>query len=77
MYTLLQALEADAPLLSVHRLDACTEGLVVLGRSAAFVSAFNKLQLEGGVQKYYRALTLRPPPTGLDYSFTFPGIQVS
>ena len=58
-------MDLDSRLLSVHRLDTCTEGLVVLGRSAAFVSAFNKLQLQGGVQKYYRALTLRPPPTGL------------
>lgn len=63
---LVQALELPEPLLSVHRLDTCTEGLVVLGRTAAFVSAFNKLlQSEGAVQKYYRTLTLRPPPQGL------------
>ena len=75
MNVLLQALDADAPLLSVHRLDACTEGLVVLGRSAAFVSAFNKLQLEGSVQKYYRALTLRPPPIGPSCCHTSSDIQ--
>ena len=38
---------------------------MVLGRSGAFVSAFNKLlQQEAAVQKYYRALTRRPPPVG-------------
>lgn len=38
---------------------------MVLGRTAAFVSAFNRLQLEGAVQKFYRALTLGLPPTGV------------
>jgi 23S rRNA-/tRNA-specific pseudouridylate synthase len=52
------------PLLATHRLDTCTEGLVVLGRTAAFVSAFNRLQLAGAVQKFYRALTLGLPPQG-------------
>ena len=41
---------------------------MVLGRSGAFVSAFNKLlQQEGAVQKYYRALTRRPPPIGVPH----------
>ena len=61
----LQALKLSQPLLATHRLDHCTEGLVVLGRSGAFVSAFNKLlQQDGAVQKYYRALTKQPPPIG-------------
>ena len=64
----LQALKLSQPLLATHRLDHCTEGLVVLGRSGAFVSAFNKLlQQEGAVQKYYRALTRRPPPVGVPH----------
>ena len=54
-----------APLLSIHRLDACTEGLVVLGRSRPFVAAFNRVSQEPGrVQKHYRTLTLQPPPLG-------------
>ena len=61
----MQALKLAESLLATHRLDTCTEGLVVLGRTAAFVSAFNRLQLEGAVQKFYRALTLGPPPTGV------------
>ncbi len=60
-----QAMGETSPLLSTHRLDTCTEGLVVLGRRREFVAAFNELlRLPGAVQKYYRALTKSPPPTG-------------
>ena len=60
-----QALDEASPLLSTHRLDTCTEGLVVLGRKCIFVAAFNKLLGQpGALQKYYRALTKQAPPTG-------------
>lgn len=60
-----QALGETCPLLSTHRLDTCTEGLVVLGRKREFVAAFNKLLGQpGALKKYYRALTKEPPPTG-------------
>ena len=60
-----QALGEAAPLLSVHRLDACTEGLVVLGRSRGFVAAFNRAMLDPGrVQKHYKALSTARPPLG-------------
>jgi hypothetical protein len=38
-----QALGLPEPLRVTHRLDQCTEGLLVLGRSRAFVAAFNAL----------------------------------
>lgn len=61
----LQALQCKQPLLITHRLDACTEGLLVVGRSLAFVQHFNKLLQEpGAVRKYYKALTQQPPPLG-------------
>lgn len=61
----LQALQCEQPLLITHRLDACTEGLLVVGRTLAFVQHFNKLlQQPGAVRKYYKALTQRPPPLG-------------
>ena len=37
------ALGHPQPLRITHRLDQCTEGLLVLGRSKAFVAAFNEL----------------------------------
>lgn len=37
----------------------------MLGRISNFVAAFNELLRQpGAVQKYYRALTMAPPPTG-------------
>ena len=61
----LQALQCKQPLLITHRLDACTEGLLVVGRTLAFVQHFNKLLQEpGAVRKYYKALTQQPPPLG-------------
>lgn len=63
-----QALGEEEPLRPTHRLDACTAGLVVLGRTAAFVAGFNKLLAAAGppraVQKIYRALSAAPPPLG-------------
>lgn len=60
-----QAMGESSPLLSTHRLDTCTEGLVVLGRKREFVAAFNELlRLPRAVQKFYRVLTRTLPPTG-------------
>ena len=61
----LKVLQCKQPLLITHRLDACTEGLLVVGRTLAFVQHFNKLlQQPGAVRKYYKALTQKPPPLG-------------
>ncbi|BDA46168.1 probable mitochondrial RNA pseudouridine synthase Rpusd4 [Coccomyxa sp. Obi] len=69
-----QALGESSPLLSTHRLDTCTEGLVVLGRKRDFVAAFNELlRLPGAVQKFYRALTKSPPPTGASVHYVTVG----
>ena len=39
-----QAVGSDVPLMVTHRLDQCTEGLVVMGKgSGAFVTYFNAL----------------------------------
>lgn len=58
------------PLLPVHRLDQCTEGLVFLGRSPAAVRQFQALQQEGRVRKRYRVLCSgpQPPPKGKEVS---------
>lgn len=39
----MQALGLPQPLLITHRLDQCTEGLLVLGRTKSFVARFNEL----------------------------------
>jgi len=63
-----QALGEAAPLRATHRLDAATCGLVVLGRTPAFVAGFNRLLAAEGppraVRKLYRALCAAPPPLG-------------
>ncbi|DBB13532.1 TPA: hypothetical protein ACH3X3_000574 [Trebouxia sp. C0006] len=60
-----QALQCAESLLITHRLDACTEGLLVVGRNRPFVQHFNRLlQQPGAVRKFYKALTQHPPPTG-------------
>lgn len=66
----LQAIGHEGPLHITSRLDHCTEGLLLLAKSAGFAALYNHLQrskTEGGeacVQKFYRALSLVPPPTG-------------
>lgn len=60
-----QALGAPAgSLLNTHRLDAGTEGVVVLARSQAFAAAFSKLLRDKThcLRKTYRCLTAQPPP---------------
>ena len=65
---LLQALQCTEPLLITHRLDACTEGLLVVGRKRAFVQHFNQLlQQSGAVRKFYKTLTQYPPSVGESY----------
>ena len=68
-----QALGEEEALRPTHRLDACTAGLVVLGRTAAFVAGFNKLLAAAGppraVRKIYRALSAAPPPLGALLSY--------
>uniref|UniRef100_A0A1D2A7T3 Pseudouridine synthase RsuA/RluA-like domain-containing protein n=1 Tax=Auxenochlorella protothecoides TaxID=3075 RepID=A0A1D2A7T3_AUXPR len=55
------------PLHIIHRLDRCTEGVVVLGRGVQAVRAFHDAQHSGRVQKTYRLLChgSQPPPLGL------------
>jgi RNA pseudouridylate synthase len=60
-----QAVGSPEPLLITHRLDACTEGVVVLAKTRAFVRRFNALlQAGGGVRKLYRSLSAVAPPIG-------------
>ena len=62
----MQALELSQPLLVTHRLDSCTQGLVVLGKTTAFVQLFNKLlQQPGAIRKFYKTLTQFAPPVGM------------
>ena len=64
----MQALCEEEPLRPTHRLDTCTSGLAVLGRTPEFVSAFNRLLAAGGatrpLRKLYRALSTSEPPVG-------------
>ncbi len=61
----MQALQCAESLLITHRLDACTEGLLVVGRNRPFVQHFNRLlQRPRAVRKFYKALTQHPPPIG-------------
>ena len=65
----MQALQCAESLLITHRLDACTEGLLVVGRNRPFVQHFNRLlQRPGAVRKFYKALTQHPPPTGASFA---------
>ena len=63
-----QALGEEAPLRPTHRLDTCTSGLAVLGRTPEFVAAFNRLLAADGaarpLRKLYRALSAAEPPLG-------------
>lgn len=45
-----QAIGHPRSLLVTHRLDQCTEGLLVLGKTRAFVAAFNELVKPGGAK---------------------------
>lgn len=59
----------DEELLVTTRLDHCTEGLVVLGRTPSFVSRYNEMTRGFGrgekmYRKWYRALTAAAPQIG-------------
>ena len=60
-----QAIGRQAPLLITHRLDTCTEGVLVMGKTKEFVQRFNALLLvPGALQKTYRALARTPLQLG-------------
>ena len=62
---IVQALQLPQQLLVTHRLDSCTQGLVVLGKTTAFVQLFNNLlQQPGRIRKFYKTLTQFAPPVG-------------
>jgi len=52
-------------LLVTHRIDVPTQGLVLMAKTPAFQSIFNRLLLEGKVIKRYRAITTSPPTKGI------------
>jgi 23S rRNA-/tRNA-specific pseudouridylate synthase len=67
-------LKLEEELLPLHRLDAGTEGIVVLAKSRTFARRFCSLlsregsdavhRSRGRVEKTYRALATRPVPCG-------------
>lgn len=63
-----QAIGYSGALLITHRLDRCTEGLTMIGKSPDFVRRFNDLlqNRKGSVRKFYRTLTTVPPPLGAE-----------
>ncbi|KAK9817741.1 hypothetical protein WJX72_001472 [[Myrmecia] bisecta] len=72
-----QAICASDPLLVTHRLDSCTEGVVVLAKTRAFVQYFNGLLKRGNkLRKFYRALSAAPPAPGPMLHFVATGQRV-
>lgn len=63
---IVQAIGFTGSMLITHRLDRCTEGLTVIGKTPEFVRRFNNLIQghKGAVHKFYRTLTAKPPPLG-------------
>ena len=63
-----QAIGFPGTLLVTSRLDLCTQGVVVLGKSSSFVAHFNALiRQAGAVTKTYCALSAAPPPLGAQF----------
>ncbi|KAJ3683797.1 hypothetical protein LUZ60_014024 [Juncus effusus] len=60
-----RALGFEAPLLTTHQIDNCTEGCVVLSRTKEFCSFFHGLMREKQVKKVYTALVSSPVKTGI------------
>lgn len=61
----LQAIGRAQPLLITHRLDTCTEGVLIMGKTKEFVQRFNaSLLVPGALQKTYRAVTKVPVSPG-------------
>lgn len=56
-----RAFVGGAPLYPVHRLDRLTSGLIVLARSPEAARGFGELFARGAVEKYYLALSAKPP----------------
>jgi RNA pseudouridylate synthase len=69
----MQALGMATELLPLHRLDCGTEGIVVMGKNAAFAKRFGKLMRnsssadaeKASFRKTYLALSTAPAPVGL------------
>ena len=73
-----EAVGAAEPLLMTHRLDHGTSGVLVLGRTKAFVAHFNRLlarEEDSRLEKYYRALVAAPPPEGVLVHWLSPGAR--
>jgi RNA pseudouridylate synthase len=63
-----QAIGREEPLLITHRLDTCTEGVLIMGKTKAFVQQFNAAMMrKAALQKTYRALTRAPLSPGMTY----------
>ena len=61
-----QAIGREEPLLITHRLDTCTEGVLIMGKTKAFVQHFNAAMMtKAALQKTYRALTRTSLSTGM------------
>lgn len=61
-----KAIGREEPLHITHRLDTCTEGVLITAKTKEFVQRFNaSLLMPGALQKIYRAVTRRPVSTGL------------
>ncbi|KAK1426567.1 hypothetical protein QVD17_15243 [Tagetes erecta] len=60
-----RALELTNPLRTTHQIDNCTEGCVVLARTADYCSVFHKKIREKQVKKLYLALAAAYVPSGV------------
>jgi len=57
---------SETPLFVTHRLDAVTEGLLVIAKTESFLQGFNKLLIRRQVEKIYEALHMGPKfPSGI------------
>ena len=64
-----QAIGREEPLLITHRLDTCTEGVLIMGKTKAFVQQFNAAMMsKEALQKTYKALTRAPLSPGVTFS---------
>ena len=63
-FTNLEGEVIERPLIC-HRVDSCVGGCVVLSKDRNGQSVFGKFQRERKVRKVYKAVTLKPVPTGM------------
>eukprot|EP00899_Mesostigma_viride_P007411 jgi/Mesvir1/16671/Mv15073-RA.1 len=61
---LTRALQLPTPVLPTHRLDICTEGLLVMAKTKEFAAHFQALLRARQVRKLYAAVTVAAPPLG-------------